>query len=61
MKNLTHAMKDMNITDSLKASVFYLGKNFTSCSFRWLGRGLEHLISHRNLEYKQQVENPFGG
>ena len=23
MKNLTHAMKDMNITNSLKASVFY--------------------------------------
>ena len=36
MKNLTHAKKDMNITDSLKASVFYLDENFTSYSFRWL-------------------------
>ena len=40
MKNLTHAMKDMNIIDNLKASIFYLDKNFTSCSFRWLRRGL---------------------
>ena len=36
MKNLTHAMKDVNITDSLKASVFDLDENFTSCSFQWL-------------------------
>ena len=40
MKNLTHAMNDMNIADSLKASVFYLGENFTSCSFQWIRRGL---------------------
>ena len=40
MKNLTHAMKDMNITDSSKASVFYLDENFTSSSFQWLRRGL---------------------
>ena len=47
MKNLTHATKDVNITDSLKASVFYLGEKFTSCSFQWLRRGSEHLISHQ--------------
>ena len=47
MKNVTHATKDVNIIDSLKASVFYLGKNFTSCSFWWLTQGSEHLISHR--------------
>ena len=40
MKNLTHAMKDMNITNSLKAYVFYLDENFISCSFWWLRRGL---------------------
>ena len=34
MKNLTHAMKDINITDSLKSYVFDLDENFTSCSFR---------------------------
>ena len=28
MNNLTHAMKNMNITDSLKASVFWLGWKF---------------------------------
>ena len=47
MKNLTHATKDVNITDSLKAAVFYLGEKFTSCIFRWLRRGSKHLISHR--------------
>ena len=47
MKNLNHAKKDVNITDNLKASIFYLGKKFTSCSFQWLRRGSEHLISHR--------------
>ena len=46
VKNLTHATKDLNITDSLKASVFDLGEKFTSCSFRSLRRGSEHLISH---------------
>ena len=29
---------------SLKTSIFYLGKNFTSCRFRWLRWGSEHLI-----------------
>ena len=52
MNNLTHAMKAMNITDSLKASVFYLGKSFKSSSFWWLVRGLEHLISHQKMEDK---------
>ena len=37
MKNLTHVMKDMNITDSLKASVFELDENFTSNTFSGLG------------------------
>ena len=37
MKNLIHAMKDMNITDSLKASVFELDENFTSNTFGGLG------------------------
>ena len=36
MKNLTHAMKDMIITNSLKAFVFCLAENFTSCRFWWL-------------------------
>ena len=60
MKNLIHAMRDMNITDSLKSFVFYLDENFTRY-IRWLGRGSEHLISHRKLEDKSQVENPFDG
>ena len=50
MKGLTHAMRDMNVTNSLKASIFY--ENFTSCSFQWLGQGSEHLISHRKMEDK---------
>ena len=37
MKNLIHAMRDINITDNLKASVFYLDENFTSYSFGGLG------------------------
>ena len=50
MKDLIHAMRDMNVTNSLKAFIF--DENFTSCSFRWLGRGSKHLISHRKMEDK---------
>ena len=52
MKNLTHVMKNMNVTDNMKAYIFYLGKNFTSSSVRWLRRGSEHIISHQKMEDK---------
>ena len=37
MKNVTHAMKDMNITNSLKSFVFELDENLTSNTFAGLG------------------------
>ena len=60
MKNLIHAMRDTNITDILKASIFYLDENFTRYS-RWLGRGSEHLISHWNLEEEEVIDGPVNG
>ena len=50
MKNLTHAMKDMNITDSLKASTFYLDEISQVVAFCGLGED-----SHSSLATKSYV------
>ena len=41
MKNWTHVMKDLSMTDKLKASIFYMVENFKSYSFRWLRKGFK--------------------
>ena len=51
MKNLIHAMMDMNITDSLKASIFY--ENFTQVVvFSGLGEDQNiSLATDRHTDY----------
>ena len=36
MKNWIHVMKDLSMTDKLKASIFDMVENFKTYSFWWL-------------------------
>ena len=45
MKNLTHAMKDMNIIDSLKASIFIQMKISQVLAFGGLGEATENSLA----------------
>ena len=49
MKNLTHAMKDMNITDSLKPSVFIWMKISQVIDFSGLGEDYHSSLATERL------------
>ena len=39
MKNLSHVMKDLKMTNKLRVSVFAMVEEIGSFSFRWLRQG----------------------
>ena len=58
MKNLNDAMKDMKITNSFE-DLYFLMQISQSCGFSGLGED-QNIISHRKMEDKWWVEDPFG-
>ena len=49
MKNLIHTMRDMNVTNSLKASVFYLDEILQVVAFGGLGEEYHSSLATEKL------------
>ena len=58
MKNLTHAMKDMNITDSLKPSVFIWMKISQVIAFGGLGEDYHRSLAIESWKINNRWKTP---
>ena len=53
MKNSSHVMKYLKMTNKLKVSVCAMVEKIGSFSFRWLRRVFQQLISHRKAHLSE--------
>ena len=58
MKNLTHAMKDMNITDIWKPLFFYLGKISQVVAFGGLGKDQNISLATESWKINNRWKTP---